>query len=99
MFHGTNSRSARRIVCSQQFRASEQGLWGKGVYTTRTKQKAEGYRIHHPGAGAVGAATGNPPLRSGEPDPGCILQFRVRVGVADADVHHERQIVIPHWLA
>lgn len=52
---------------------------GKGVYLTGTLQKAEGYRIHHPGAAADREY--NAPLRSGEPDPGCILKLRVAAGV------------------
>ncbi len=54
-------------------------MFGEGVYVTRDKWKAEGYRTHHPNA-TTGAAV-NPLLQSGEPDPGCILEFRARVGV------------------
>ena len=55
-------------------------MLGEGVYVTRDKSKAEGYRTHHPNASA-GAAPVNPLLQSGEPDPGCILEFRARIGV------------------
>eukprot|EP01046_Picozoa_sp_COSAG06_P038324 COSAG06_NODE_4412_length_4289_cov_1.720764_2_plen_974_part_00 len=54
-------------------------MFGEGVYVTRDKWKAEGYRTHHPNTSA-GAAV-NPLLQSGEPDPGCILEFRARIGV------------------
>eukprot|EP01049_Picozoa_sp_SAG25_P005757 SAG25_NODE_403_length_8470_cov_48.785506_7_plen_406_part_00 len=77
MFHGTDSRAARIIVAGQRFKPSNSGLLGRGVYVTRTRQKAEGYRVHHPGS--LGLQR-NAPLASGLPDPGCILQFRVRLG-------------------
>ena len=38
-------------------------------------------RVHHPFAGMTGKSDRNPPLPSGDPDPGCILQFRVRLGI------------------
>ena len=79
-FHGTDSRSAQLIAISQRFNPSKQGLLGTGVYLTRTRQKAEGYRVHHPGALAVGGALNNFPLPSGARDPGCILKVRVRLG-------------------
>eukprot|EP01048_Picozoa_sp_COSAG05_P004763 COSAG05_NODE_268_length_12518_cov_6.452774_8_plen_509_part_00 len=76
MYHGTDSRAAQLIVAGQRFKPSTEGLLGNGVYVTRTRQKAEGYRIHHPN----GASPTNAPLPSGAPDPGCILQFRARLG-------------------
>jgi hypothetical protein len=78
MFHGTDSRAARKIVAGQRFKPSNSGLLGRGVYVTRTRQKAEGYRVHHPMM-SLGQQS-NAPLASGLPDPGCILQFRVRLG-------------------
>ena len=45
MFHGTDTRAAQLICCSQRFRPSETGLLGKGIYMTQTRQKAEGYRV------------------------------------------------------
>jgi hypothetical protein len=96
MYHGTDSRAAQLIATSQRFRPSERGLLGRGVYVTRTRQKAHGYRVHHPGAGAVGRREHNLPLPNGRPDPGCILRFRVRLGVCKsftrnhlADTFHE----------
>jgi hypothetical protein len=80
MYHGTDSRAAQLIASSQRFLPSAQGLLGKGIYMTRTRVKAEGYRVHHPGAGAVGADEHNLPLPSGDADPGCILRFRVKLG-------------------
>lgn len=80
MYHGTDSRAAQLICCKQLFRPSKGGLLGDGIYMTQTRQKAEGYRIHHPNAGAVGSNAYNGLLTSGEADPGCILQFRVRLG-------------------
>ena len=82
MYHGTSSRFAQLIVAGQRFRRSKKtssSMFGEGVYVTRDKWKAEGYRTHHPNT-AVGAAA-NPLLQSGEPDPGCILEFRARIGV------------------
>lgn len=81
MYHGTDSRAAQLIASSQRFRRSANtGLLGSGIYVTRSRQKAEGYRVHHPNAGQVGGGEHNLPLPSGEPDPGCILRFRVRLG-------------------
>jgi hypothetical protein len=80
MYHGTDSRAAQLIVCSQRFKASAGGLLGPGIYVTRTRQKAEGYRIHHPNAQLVGGGVRNLPLPSGDLDPGCILSFRARLG-------------------
>jgi hypothetical protein len=80
MFHGTDSRAAQLIACSQRFRPSVGGLLGDGVYVTRTRQKAEGYRVHHPNAGSIGGTQHNLARPSGQRDPGCILQFRVRLG-------------------
>ena len=80
MYHGTDSRAAQLIAITQRFNPSQQGLLGTGVYLTRTRQKAEGYRVHHPGAAAVGRSRNNAPLPSGGRDPGCILKVRVRLG-------------------
>jgi Leucine-rich repeat (LRR) protein len=80
MFHGTDSRSAQLIVRGQHFRPSAGGLLGAGVYVTRSRRKAEGYRVHHPNAGAVGRHGMNALLPDGSPDPGCVLKFRVRLG-------------------
>ena len=76
MFHGTDSRAAQMIVISQHFRPSKCGLLGEGVYVTRSRQKAEGYRVHHPNA----TQPQNLPLPGGADDPGCVLKFRVRLG-------------------
>jgi hypothetical protein len=84
MFHGTDSRSAQLIGCGQQFRRSAGGLLGDGVYVTQTRQKAEGYRVHHPNATT---RTHNLPRPDGTPDPGCILQFRTRLGVCKSLTH------------
>ena len=81
MYHGTNSRAAQLIASRQKFLPSATGLLGPGIYLTRTLQKAEGYRTHHPGAGVAGLGSErNYPLASGEPDPGCILQCKVQLG-------------------
>ena len=80
MYHGTDSRSAQIIACGQLFKPSCGGLLGDGMYMTRTRQKAEGYRIHHPNSGSTGGRARNLPLLSGHSDPGCILQFRVLLG-------------------
>ena len=81
MYHGTDSHAAQLIVRSQRFRPSGTGLLGEGVYVTLNQQKAEGYRVWHPNApGQAGGRRTNPPLANGEPDPGCILRFRVRLG-------------------
>ena len=80
MYHGTDSRAAQLIASSQRFLPSARGLLGRGIYMTRTRQKAEGYRTHHPGAGMVGSEERNLPLPNGEEDPGCILRFRVELG-------------------
>ena len=82
MYHGTDSRAAQKIASSQKFLPSGTGLLGPGIYTTRTRQKAEGYRVHHPNANTVvhGSGTHNLPLPSGDPDPGCILRFKVQLG-------------------
>ena len=77
MFHGTSSRNAQLIVAGQRFKPSKDGMLGTGVYVTRDQQKAEGYRVHHP----FGNIDRNPPLPSGDPDPGCILRFRARLGI------------------
>ena len=80
MFHGTDSLSAQLIVSRQRFRPSASGLPGQGIYLTWSSQKAEGYRVFHPNAGQVGRGDKNAPLPNGDPDPGCILQCRVRLG-------------------
>jgi hypothetical protein len=82
MYHGTDSRAAQLIATSQRFLPSGTGLLGPGIYMTRTRQKAEGYRVHHPGAGVAdhSVSTHNLPLPSGEEDPGCILKFKVQLG-------------------
>ena len=85
MYHGTDSRAAQLIVAAQRFRPSTVGLLGEGVYVTRTRQKAEGYRIHHPNVAVsgTGGSEVNVPLRPGVDgsDPGCILEFRCRLGI------------------
>jgi hypothetical protein len=80
MYHGTSSRVAQLIAAEQRFKpsTSERSMFGPGIYVTRDKQKAEGYRVHHPGM--AGGSSRNPRLPSGEPDPGCILEFRARLG-------------------
>ena len=88
MYHGTDSRAAQLIASSQRFRPSATGLLGAGIYMTRTRQKAEGYRVHHPGAAAIGALQRNLPLLSGDRDPGCILRFRVELGACKAMGRH-----------
>jgi hypothetical protein len=70
MYHGTDSRAAQLIATSQRFRPSMGGLLGDGVYVTQTRQKAEGYRVHHPNAAKLGAKQRNTLLPSGEKDPG-----------------------------
>ena len=44
MFHGTDSHAAQLIVRGQRFRPSATGMLGAGVYVTRSRRKAEGYR-------------------------------------------------------
>ena len=80
MFHGTDSRSAQLIATRQRFRRSASGLLGEGIYVTSSLQKAQGYRTHHPNAKQVGGEHRNLPLLNGDPDPGCILACRVRLG-------------------
>jgi hypothetical protein len=77
MFHGTNSEAALAIVRSQWFRPSDSGMLGPGIYVTSEKEKAEVYRNFHPG----GQHRHNDPLHNGQPDPGCILTCRVRMGL------------------
>ena len=67
MYHGTDSRAAQLIACSQRFRPSVGGMLGDGVYVTRTRQKAEGYRIHHPNSTSSRHNLVRP---AGQPDPG-----------------------------
>jgi hypothetical protein len=93
MFHGTDSRAAQLIAAAQRFEASDDGLLGPGVYLTRTRQKAEGYRVHHPGA----EVTRNLPLFSGEPDPGCVLQCRVRLGVCKTLHRDDPRHALTSW--
>ena len=97
MYHGTDSWSAQLIACSQEFRPSEDGLLGKGVYVTRSRQKAEGYRIHHPNAALVGSRVRNVPLLSGEPDLGCILQMRVRLGACKELSRTDEEEALECW--
>lgn len=87
MYHGTDSRSAQLIASGQRFRRSAGGLLGDGVYVTQTRQKAEGYRVHHPNATNVGGSARNLPRPDGTPDPGCILRFRTRLGVCKSMTH------------
>ena len=93
MFHGTDSRSAQLIVRQQQFRPSESGLLGKGVYLTPTLQKAQGYRVHHP----MAVATRNAPLGNGTSDPGCILEFRVRLGACKIVTRDISMAALTNW--
>lgn len=84
MYHGTDARAAQLIATSQQVLPSSQGLLGAGICITHNRQKAEGYHIHPPNASSVAHTTSelhvNLPLRSGDPDPGCILRFQVLLG-------------------
>ena len=94
MYHGTDSHAAQLIVRSQRFYPSGTGLLGPGVYVTLNQQKAEGYRTHHPFAPA-GAR--NAPLASGEPDPGCILRFRVRLGACKLMTRDMPRAALKTW--
>ena len=80
MFHGTDSRSAQLIVRSQRFLPSAGGMLGKGVYVTTSREKAETYRVYHPLHGRPNAIQHNDPLPNGDPDLGCVLKFRARMG-------------------
>ena len=97
MYHGTDSRAAQLIATSQRFRPSIGGLLGDGVYVTQTRQKAEGYRVHHPNAASVGAKAHNSVLPNGEKDPGCILQFKVRLGACKSFTREDDESSLSSW--
>jgi hypothetical protein len=81
MFHGTTTRAAQLIVRSQRFQSSVGGMLGKGVYVTTSLEKADTYRHYHPNAKALGGRKRNEPLPNGDPDIGCVLKCRARIGV------------------
>ena len=65
MYHCTDIAAAKTIVQSQSFRPSTRGCLGVGVYLTRDRKKAEGYREP----------------RATAPAPGPMLMCRVKLGV------------------